>query len=60
MGYEPRDLKICEMHLRRFIRDSNEDPLDEEIIQRKYSLEKFGYARQRAGNSPESVVFSAT
>ena len=48
VGYEPRDLKICEMHLRRFIRDSNEDPLDEEIIQRKYSLEKFGYACQRA------------
>ena len=48
VGYEPRDLEICEMHLRRFIRESNEDPFDEEIIQRKYSLKKFGYACQRA------------
>jgi hypothetical protein len=47
-GYENKELRMCEVHLRRFIRDSNVDPSDEEIIQRKYSLKKFGYACQRA------------
>ena len=55
VGYESRDLKICEMHLRRFIRNSKEDPLDEEIIQRKYSLKKFGYACQRAKKLLSSI-----